>query len=53
MHDQFDVALEDAELLEEVQLATDLIIAASESPGRLTVEEIDWILGLDPNKHDG
>ena len=31
MHDQFDVTLEDADLLGEVELTTNLIIAASES----------------------
>ena len=31
MHDQFDVSLEDADLLGEVELTTNLIIAASES----------------------
>ena len=39
MHDQFDVTLEDDDLLGEVELTTTLIIAASESdehldPGR-------------------
>ncbi len=31
MHDQFDVSLEDSDLLGEVELTTNLIIAASES----------------------
>ena len=31
MHDQFDVTLEDGDLLGEVELTTTLIIAASES----------------------
>jgi hypothetical protein len=48
MHDQFDVSLEDAELLREVELTTNLIIAASESDGRLSTEEIDEILGVPP-----
>jgi hypothetical protein len=46
MHDQFDVSLEDAELLREVELTTNLIIAASESDGDLSQDEIDSILGL-------
>src|SRR5215217_5236935 len=46
MHDQFDVTLEDADLLGEVELTTNLIIAASEADGRLTDEEIDRILGV-------
>ena len=48
MHDQFDVTLEDDELLAEVELTTNLIIAASESDGPLTQEQIDAILGLAP-----
>lgn len=48
MHDQFDVTLEDVDLLGEVELTTNLIIAASESDERLSVEEIDRILGVVP-----
>ena len=47
MHDQFDISLEDGDLLTEVELTTNLIIAASESEARLTQEEIDQILGVD------
>ena len=46
VHDQFDVTLEDSDLLGEVELTTNLIIAASESEEPLTVEEIDTILGV-------
>ncbi|MBM7516610.1 hypothetical protein [Nocardioides nitrophenolicus] len=46
MADQFDVTLEDGDLLVEVELTTNLIIAASNSDERLTVEEIDRILGV-------
>lgn len=46
MHDQFDVTLEDAELLREVELTTNLIIAASESDEHLDADEIDRILGI-------
>lgn len=49
MHDQFDVTLEDADLLGEVELTTNLIIAASESDEHLTAEEIDRILGITPH----
>ncbi|SFB88463.1 hypothetical protein SAMN04487968_102153 [Nocardioides terrae] len=49
MYDQFDVSLEDAELLREVELTTNLIIAASESDEPLSPEEIDEILGVSPN----
>ena len=48
MHDQFDVTLEDADLLGEVELTTNLIIAASEADDHLSTAEIDRILGLGP-----
>ncbi len=48
MHDQFDVTLEDSDLLGEVELTTNLIIAASEADERLSDEEIDRILGVSP-----
>jgi len=46
MDDQLDVPLEDAELLAEVELTTNLIIAASESQAALPQREIDRLLGL-------
>lgn len=48
MYDQFDVTLEDSDLLGEVELTTNLIIAASEADGHLSTAEIDAILGIDP-----
>ena len=45
MHDQFDVTLEDSDLLSEVELTTNLIIAASEAEEQLSTSEIDRILG--------
>ena len=48
VHDQFDVTLEDADLHGEVELTTNLIIAASESEEHLTTDEIDQILGVYP-----
>ncbi len=48
MHDQFDVTLEDGDLLNEVELTTTLIIAASESEEHLTQDEIDALLGVVP-----
>jgi hypothetical protein len=48
VHDQFDVTLEDADLLGEVELTTNLIIAASESDGHLSADAIDRILGVPP-----
>lgn len=47
MHDQFDVTLEDSDLLGEVELTTNLIIAASESDEVLSTAQIDQVLGLD------
>ena len=49
VHDQFDVTLEDADLLGEVELTTSLIIAASESDDHLSADQIDSILGVDPD----
>jgi hypothetical protein len=48
MYDQFDVSLEDVDLLGEVELTTNLIIAASEAEGPLSTSEIDEILGVVP-----
>jgi hypothetical protein len=46
--DKLNVPLEDAELLAEVELTTNLIIAASEAEEHLTTAEIDRILGVRP-----
>ena len=46
MHDQFDVTLEDADLLREVELTTNLIIVASEAEEHLSQDEIDRILSV-------
>lgn len=48
MYDQFDVTLEDSDLLGEVELTTNLIIAASEVDEHLSVDQIDRILGVVP-----
>ena len=48
VHDQFDVTLEGGDLLNEVELTTTLIIAASESEEHLSQEEIDQLLGVVP-----
>jgi hypothetical protein len=47
VHDQFDISLTDSDLLTEVDMTTNLIIAASEADGPLSQDEIDRILGLD------
>jgi hypothetical protein len=46
MDDKLNVPLEDAELLAEVELTTNLIIAASESDSTLSQEQVDALLGL-------
>ena len=53
MHDQFDVTLEDQDLLREVELTTNLIIAASETDEHLTTDEIDQILGVVQQRSHG
>ncbi len=52
MDDQLNVPLEDVELLAEVELTTNLIIAASESEQALPQAEVDRLLGLD-DEQDG
>ena len=46
--DPFDVTLEDGDLMGEVELTTNLIVAASESDGPLSRDEIDRLLGVVP-----
>ncbi len=53
LYDQFDITLEDSDLLGEVELTTNLIIAATESDERLSLEEIDRILGVVPHPRRG
>ena len=45
VHDHLNVPLEDAELLDEVRLLTDLIIAATHAAGPLAEHAIDRLLG--------
>ena len=47
MDDQLNVPLEDAELLAEVELTTNLINAASESEATLGQDEVDRLLGVE------
>jgi hypothetical protein len=44
--DQFDVNLEDSDLLTEVELVADLMVAATETDGHLSQDQIDTILGV-------
>lgn len=44
--DRYDTALEDRQLLEEIQLLTELMIVASASPEALVQPVVDETLGL-------
>jgi hypothetical protein len=46
--DPFDVRLEDTELLDEVELTANLIVAANQSAEHMSTSDIDRILGVDP-----
>ena len=50
MDDNLNVPLEDSELLAEVELTTNLIIAASEAEATLTQEQVDELLGIAPEQ---
>jgi hypothetical protein len=47
--DQLNVPLEDSELLAEVELTTNLIIAATESDCSMSQVEVDRLLGVTPD----
>ena len=51
--DRFDVRLEDDELLDEVELTANLIVAANQSEARMSVTEVDEILGVFPRPRKG
>ena len=51
--DPFDVRLQDDELLDEVELTTNLIVAANQSDAHMSVTEIDEILGVIPLPRQG
>jgi hypothetical protein len=51
--DPFDVRLEDYELLDEVELTANLIVAANQSTAHLSSSEIDEILGVIPQPRTG
>lgn len=51
--DPFDVRLEDDELLGEVELTANLIVAANQSEAHLSLTEIDQILGVIPRPRTG
>ena len=45
--------LEDAELLDEVELTANLIVAANQSETHMSVNQIDQILGVIPRPREG
>ena len=51
--DPFDVRLQDDELLDEVELTANLIVAANLSEDRMSAAEIDQILGVLPKPRRG
>ena len=51
--DPFDVHLEDDELLDEVELTANLIVAANQSDTPMSLAEIDRILGVEPRRVQG
>ena len=51
--DPFDVRLQDDELLDEVELTANLIVAANQSDARMSASEIDQILGVLPQPREG
>ena len=53
MSDHLDVPLEDDALLEEVELISTLMIAASEADERLDQSQIDRLLGLSDKASPG
>ncbi len=48
MRDRLDVPMHDAEVLEEIELTSELMIAATEADGPLEQTQIDRILGVLP-----
>ena len=50
--DPLDVSMTDQELLDEMSLAVELIIAANASAGALSQTEVDRCLGLCPDVDD-
>lgn len=53
VNDQLDVDIHDVNVLNEIEMMTNLIIATSESDGPLTQNQIDHILGVSDDATDG
>jgi hypothetical protein len=52
MNDYDDVAIHDAQQLEEIELLSNLIVMATGACRRLSQEQIDDILGVPPTAFD-
>ncbi|MGI8993608.1 MAG: hypothetical protein ACR2FP_04820, partial [Nocardioidaceae bacterium] len=52
VNDQLDVDIHDVNVLNEIEMMTNLIIATSESDGPLTQDQIDSILGINNDTND-
>ncbi|WP_375000662.1 hypothetical protein [Aeromicrobium sp. CTD01-1L150] len=46
MTEPLDARLRDDDALDEIELVSRIMIAASEAPGRLTQGEVDLLLGI-------
>ena len=53
MDDQLDVQPHDQEVLDEIELISNLMIAASEASGPLPQSDIDTILGVPAQRRPG
>lgn len=53
MNDQLDVDIHDVDMLNEIEMMTNLIIATSESAGPLRQNQIDIILGVSDDTSGG
>jgi hypothetical protein len=50
--DPFDVRLQDDELLDEVELTANLIVAANQVEARMSLSQIDEVLGVLPHPRE-
>ena len=53
MTDAMDTALHDDDLLDEIELTSELIILATETTGPVDQRRIDAVLRVDPNEPIG
>jgi hypothetical protein len=53
MTDEHQNDLVDDALADEIELVSDLVVAASTSPRHFTPDEVDALLGIEPDNPDG